>query len=289
MVPPQSVIVNGEAAKCRRGTWGFDYQITIPRGAARVVVELPPYNPEEYQFPQQRPLTPLVRLSRAPVPAPRPELRREKIIFKTGVCCQLDLSRYCNQALNDQLPNEKQDFWRFPKGVATVCGVPFRFVDPEKNNGTGMIMLNGTHRPNYPVSVKIPVGDRNVRRLFFLHGTCYSSGQKALTYRLHFRDGQTRDLEIFNGIQIGEWKVPPKRKELAYAKAATPTEVYPALQSGQWGNGVGGYIYVWENDVVAKGITMQGINQQGMAKLSTIEIISEKQSVPLILAITVEE
>lgn len=289
MVPPRSVVVNGNTVECRRGHWGFDYRIAIPRGAARVVVELPPYNPEEYPFPQQRPLTPLVRLSRAPVPAPRPERQLEKIIFKTGVCHQLDLSQYCNQALNDQLPNEKQDFWRLPKGVATVCGVPFRFVDPKQNNGKGMIMLNGTHRPNYPVSVKIPVGDRNVRRLFFLHGTCYATGQKALTYRLHFRDGQTRDLEIFNGIQIGEWKVPPKRQELAYAKAATPTEVYPALQSGQWGNGVGGYIYVWENDVVAKGITMQGINQQGMAKLSAIEIISEKQSVPLILAITVEE
>lgn len=289
MVPPQSVAVNGKTAECRRGAWGFDYRIAIPCGAARVVVKLPPYDPKEYAFPQQRPLTPLVRLPRAPAPAPRPELRREEIIFKTGVCHQLDLSPYCNQALNDQLPNEKQDSWRFPKGIATVCGVPFRFVDPARNNGKGMIMLNGAHRPNYPVSMKIPVGDRNVRRLFFLHGTCYSTGQKALTYRLHFRDGQTRDLEIFNGIQIGEWKVPPKRKELAYVKAATPTEIYPALQSGQWGNGVGGYIYVWENDVVAKGITMQGINQQGMAKLSAIEILSEKQSVPIVLAITVEE
>ena len=34
---------------------------------------------------------------------------------------------------------------------------------------------------------------------------------------------------------------------------------------------------------------MQGINQQGMAKLAAIEIISEKQAVPLILAITIEE
>lgn len=72
-------------------------------------------------------------------------------------------------------------------------------------------------------------------------------------------------------------------------KAASPGEVYPAGRSGQWGRGVGGYVYVWENDVVAKGVTMQGINQQGFAKLSAIEIISGKQSVPIVLGITLEE
>jgi len=61
------------------------------------------------------------------------------------------------------------------------------------------------------------------------------------------------------------------------------------VRSGQWGRGVGGYVYVWENDVVAKGVTMQGINQQGFAKLSAIEIISGKQSVPIVLGITLEE
>ncbi len=201
----------------------------------------------------------------------------------------MDLAPYCNQPLNDQLPGEAQDLWLFPKETTTICGVPFRFVDPEKNNGKGMIMLNGRHRSGYPVSVRIPLKNRNVRRLFFLHGSCYSTGNKVMTYRLHFQDGQTRDLEIFNGIQIGEWKIAPKQSDLAYVKEAASGEIYRAGKKGQWGNGVGGYLYVWENDVVARGVTMQGINQQGMAKLAAIEIISEKQAVPLILAITIEE
>lgn len=289
MVRPLSVTVNGTAADCGPGAWGYDYRVAIPRGAAHVVVKLPPYDPANYAFPRRRPLTEPVDLPRAEAPAAKPEIKSENVLYKTGVCHPVDLSRFCNQALNDQLPNEKQDVWRFPKGVAVVCGVPFRFVDPAKNNGRGMIMLNGVHRSGYPVSVKIPVGDRNVRRLFFLHGTCYTTGTKALTYRLHFRDGQTRDLEIFNGVQIGDWKVAPGRSGLNYVKAAAIADVYPAGREGQWGNGVGGYVYVWENDVVAKGITMQGINQQGMAKLSAIEIISNQQAVPVILAITAEE
>ena len=49
----------------------------------------------------------------------------------------MDLAPYCNQPLNDQLPGEAQDLWLFPKETTTICGVPFRFVDPEKNNGKG--------------------------------------------------------------------------------------------------------------------------------------------------------
>lgn len=289
MARPLSVAVNGKEVRCERGKWGHDYRVKIPAGAAHVVVKLPPCDPERYPFPLKRPLVPLTVLPRAAAPSERPVIRMEKTVHKTGVCYPVDLSRYCNQALNDSLPGGKQDVWQFPKGTAAVCGVPFRFIDPEKNGGKGMIMLNGTQRPGYPVSVRIPVGDRSFRRIFFLHGTCYSVGTKALTYRLHFRDGQTRDLEICNGIQTGEWKVAPGRDGLGYVKAASPGEVYPAGRSGQWGRGVGGYVYVWENDVVAKGVTMQGINQQGFAKLSAIEIISGKQSVPIVLGITLEE
>ena len=81
----------------------------------------------------------------------------------------------------------------------------------------------------------------------------------------------------------GSWTV------LREENLITAGNVYPARKKDQWGKGVGGYVYVWENDVIAKGMTMQGINQQGMAKLAAIEIISNGQTVPIILAITIEE
>ena len=289
MVKPLSITLNGRSVTPVQGSRGWDYRIAVPRGSAHLVVKLPPFDPNAFPFPQKRPLSRLQSLPRAEVPAVKPEIRIEKPVYKIGICHTVDLAPYCNQPLNDQLPGEAQDLWLFPKETTTICGVPFRFVDPDKNNGKGMIMLNGRHRSGYPVSVRIPLKNRNVRRLFFLHGSCYTTGNKVMTYRLHFQDGQTRDLEIFNGIQIGEWKIAPKQTDLAYLKEAAAGEIYRAGKKGQWGNGVGGYLYVWENDVVSRGVTMQGINQQGMAKLAAIEIISEKQAVPLILAITIEE
>lgn len=289
MVKPESVTLNGKTVEYRTGTWGYDYEVSIPQGAVHVVIQLPPYDPADYTFPRRAQLTPLATLPKAFAPAEKPKLKEVRTVYKIGTAHPVDLADFCNQALNDQLPNAKQDVWMFPKGIVTVCGVPFQFIDPEKNRGKGMIMLRGTERPSYPASVKIPVKKSNVRRLFFLHGACYTNGTKAFTYRLHFQDGQVRDLEIFNGVQVGEWKIAPQKDSLTHVKVAVAGDVYPAGKKDQWGKGVGGYVYVWENDVIAKGMTMQGINQQGMAKLAAIEIISNGQTVPIILAITIEE
>ncbi|MBQ9776312.1 MAG: hypothetical protein IJW17_09805 [Lentisphaeria bacterium] len=290
MLEPLSVTVNGKPVAVRKGSWGMDYEIPVKAGAAVVTIRLPHGDPAAYPFPSREKPTPLINLAKAPAPGVKPEMKTAQVVYKTGVCRTLDLAKFCNQALNDQLPSDKnQDVWNFPKGMVQISGVPFRFADPAENGGKGMIMLRGKARQSYPASVKIPVGEQNVRRIFFLHGICYASGVKVMTYRLHFSDGQTRDLEIFRDIHVGEWKIPPAGSSLGYVRNASPGPICGPAKAGQWGKGVGSYLYVWENDVVAKGVTMQGVNQRGMAKLKAIEIISENSSVPIILAVTLEE
>lgn len=282
-VKPDAVSVNQTPAKFTAGAWGCDYSIPIPKGAAVVRIELPEL-PEPSPF--SGTIQPTIALSSAPAPAGKPAVQIPARQFKVGRCVQVDLTNAVNQPLNDSLPDARQDRWKFPAAgkPVQICGVPFTF------NAKGLVMLRGHERPQKPQSVRIPVpGDGSFRRIFFLHGSCYSRNGRVLTYRLHFTDGQTRDIEVFNRAQIGEWKAKPGSDSLEYLPAAPASGLFKAAAPGQWGEGVGGYVFAWENNVRARGMTAQGVDQQGTARLESIEAISAGGGVPLILAVTLEK
>ena len=144
----------------------------------------------------------------------------------------IDLSAFCNQGFSDSPENMvRKEFWKFPLNDI-IRGIPFIFVDPQKNGGKSTIMLKGRHRKELPESVKgIPV-NKVVKRLFFLHGCCYNSDNgKVMTYRLNFADGQVRELDIYAGIGTGEWKIAPGGKGLAeVSNARTPTSTPASVQ-----------------------------------------------------------
>ena len=167
-------------------------------------------------------------------------------------------------------------------------GVPFSLVKPSESKGYSMIMLKGKARPQYPERVLIPV-NRQCKRIYFLHGLSYPEGGKALTYRLHFEDGQTRDIEVYDRVQISSWKVSPNADMLYDLPHALAVPAWPAGKPGQWGKGVGGYIFACDNDVTASGVTLSGMDQRGLARLKSIEVISAGRSVPILLAITLED
>ena len=110
-----------------------------------------------------------------------------------------------------------------------------------------------------------------------------------MVYRLNFADGQTREIEIYAGIGTGEWKVAPGGGNLAEVPSALTGKIYPPAQSGQWGEGAGGYVYVWTNDVRTLGVTNQDVDQRSLATLKSIDLISAGRAVPIVFAITVEE
>ena len=97
------------------------------------------------------------------------------------------------------------------------------------------------------------------------------------------------DFKIGEVNRVRECSYVPGGKGLNEVSAARTGNVYPAEHPGQWGEGVGGYIFVWENDVRKLGVTNQDVDQRGFAVLASIDIISAERSVPIVLAVTAEE
>ena len=288
IVKPSAVTVNGKPFEAAQGEWEYEYRFNLPAGLHTIRMQLPEFSVKDFGFPAKAKL-PAVHYKPAPKPGKLPGTLPRGNISIAGKTRMLDLSKFCNSAVQDQPETVKPDIWKVPEGETLECGVPFHYVSPAANGGKGVIFLGGTARPNFPNIVKnIPVNAR-VRRVFFLHGVCYQKPGLVLTYRMNFADGQTRDVKIFAGRQIGDWKVPQnavKAQEIAEAQLG---KRYPAGKRGQWGHGVGGYVYTWTNDVLGKGITAQGSEQRSLALLKSIDIISAGESVPIIFAITTEE
>ena len=168
-------------------------------------------------------------------------------------------------------------------------------------DGRGMVMLRGgKNRPDLPREVKIPVGKR-IKRLFFLHGLGWTKGNyfgangdvsqhnPVLKYTIRFRNAPDTVLTMRDGVEIGGWKVAPGMKSLPEIPYALSGNVYPAAIPGQYGEGVGGYVYCWENNVVAAGVTNQDVEQRSLAEISEIRISSAGSALPIVLAITAEE
>ena len=265
------------------------YKVNADAGAVRIRVELPPYAETDCEWPESGKLAPVLKLPVAPAPG---EFRPESLQlrnFAPGKCTPLRLEALCNQPGNDQEPDKQPgDVWKIPSGEVMLRGVPFSLVKPSEAKGYSMIMLKGKARPQYPERVLIPV-NRQCKRIYFLHGLCYPEGGKALTYRLHFEDGQTRDIEVYDRVQISSWKVSPNADMLYDLPHALAVPAWPAGRPGQWGKGVGGYIFACDNDVTASGVTLSGMDQRGLARLKSIEVISAGRSVPILLAITLED
>ena len=290
MIRPESVLLNGKEIQPERGLWECAYEIPVAEGNSEVVLTLPPFRVEDYPFPKEENAGPALKLAKMPAPGSRKLTNSLPEVFKTGMTSSIDLAPFCNRGFSDSPANMvRKEFWKFPQRDI-IRGVPFNYVNPETNGDRAIIMLKGRHQKDLPASVRgIPV-NKVVRRLFFLHGYCYNADNgKVMTYRLNFADGQVRELDVYAGIHSGEWKIVPGGKGLNEVSAARTGNVYPAEHPGQWGEGVGGYIFVWENDVRKLGVTNQDVDQRGFAVLASIDIISAERSVPIVLAVTAEE
>ena len=290
MVKPLRILRNGTPLAIRRGDWECAYEIPLPEGNNAVELFLPEFRVEEYPFPKRGKPSPVQNLAKAPKPQ---KLQRSSALpseFKVGPVTMLDLAPFCNLGFSDSPENMvRKEFWKFPK-KDVIRGVPFRFTDPAVNGGKSMIALRGRYRKTLPLLVRsIPV-NKVPKRIFFLHGMCYNADNgKVVTYRLNFADGQTREIAIYAGIGTGEWKVAPGGTHLTEVPFALTGKVYPPVREGQWGEGAGGYLFVWNNDVRSLGVTNQDVDQRSPACVKSIDLISADRSVPLLFAITVEE
>ena len=291
---PVSASVNGRKTVLRHGAFPNVWEIDLPEGisASRIVVSDDGAEP----LPQGASV-PLV-LQKAPMPVLAGEVILPSV-YHPARCHGIDLAKFVNVACSDvNLQGKTDEKWVIPS-ADVVRGVPFGFA---KTGEKGMILLGAQKLRTDPVvkSVTIPVG-RRVRKVYFLHGLASSSAKyygsngtvarmiPVLEYDLSFKGAPMKTLTMREGVEIGSWKVAPGCKTLDDVPYALSGNVYPAEKAGQYGEGVGGYVYCWENDVLAAGVTNQDVEQRSVAELVSITARVVGRNAPIILAITAEE
>lgn len=301
LAKPISVIINGENVTDNNFRYEkLDGSLVIPflAGESTIEIELPEAKSSYLKYPDyaKQALGDTLNLPKAPCPG-KYNSTSVSGNLQVGKCESIDISSACDMGFSDPKAGDKKggtddngDTWIFPKGNTIIRGVPFTFIDPSQNNNVSCVVLNGKAKPFFPESAQNILVNKVFKRLFFLHGLGYGTGHGdvALTYILRFEGGQTRSLTIKNGFEIGEWKAYPGNKVLPDLPAARAGRLFPAGRDGQWGEGVSGYVYEWKNDVNAPGVTNADTNQQGLARLKSIDIISSNNAVPIIFAITGE-
>ena len=150
---------------------------------------------------------------------------------------KLDLRPYMNRALRDEVAGDGTGGWSdqgdndmrmFDKfGNQEMLGVPFNFVDPEKNGGKGVVAIRGRNDMELPTSVSVPV-NRTAAGAYIVHASPWCSGACG-TYTWEYEDGSRRSVDIVQNVHICDfWG----EKNFDYVRAAwTATKEDGSLRS----------------------------------------------------------
>ena len=300
LIPPETVSLNGKVLGKNEFRYSpKSHSLTVPlsEGRNELCIALRKDVPAASYPALAGKASVTVDLPMSPPPGQMRGHRAIKGDLTVGACFPIDLRPFCNMGFDDRVANDGKggtddngDSWLFPKGRTLVRGVPFDFINPAQNGGRSCIVLRSPRKNSFPEKVEhIPV-NKVFSRLFFFHGAAYTEpGKTAFRYVLNFEGGKKRILDMKVGEQVAEWKAGAGQDKLEDIEEARAGSLFPAGRPNQWGTGVSGYVYEWRNNVSAEGVTNQDSNQQGLAKLLSIDIVSAGGAVPLVFAITGEE
>ncbi|MDD3153890.1 MAG: hypothetical protein PHS41_03410 [Victivallaceae bacterium] len=144
------------------------------------------------------------------------------------------------------------------------AGIPFDVIVPEKNHGKSCLVLQGDLRRQFPEAIrKIPV-NRKAKKLYFLHTAVFGHAPKVARYELHYEDGSKEVIALRGKHEIGNWWAPVHLDKALKAWSA----VHPVTRQT-----VGVY-------------AMEYVNLHPEKKIVSLDFISEKRVVPVLLAIT---
>jgi hypothetical protein len=188
--------------------------VEVPVGKGRVVIDQVAWETSEERIGCGSPrrilsvmLTNLGVSQRPPMPKP---------VLPANVRYEpVDITPVANRGLVDKVSGDGigwlewgpgADLSAFPTGDVTLGGIPFAVPKGDKN----AIMLRVDPSKvaglaNYPDTVTIPVGKRNVAGLLFLHTGGWAFGEPAFGWReIVYADG-TREKILLNGTNMADW------------------------------------------------------------------------------------
>jgi len=184
----------------------------------------------------------------------------------------LDLSKVANMGFRDEVADDQtggwtdqggNDFRHMPVGEQTLCGVPFRILDPAKNDRKSCLVLRGHGRDYFPLSAAAKVGHK-AKSIAVLHTLAWGDEKPVARYIVHYADGKQEDIPIRAGKEI-----------LGWWGESEADEVKIAVQSGNLATRlVCLHAWVWKNPHRESTIT-------------SIEFRStESKGIPIIVAVT---
>jgi len=168
----------------------------------------------------------------------------DKLVIDDGLKPQIaiDLAPLANTNFSDGVSDDGAggfidtgtlDLRDLPRGDVELDGAGFYIMQPGENCGATCIALRGLKRPNLPTTPKpvkrpgaakrtpatAPVGFKG-GALLFLHAAAWvdaTRGAPCLIYAVRYADGETIDVPIREGVDIGAFDAP---KDLANWKVA---------------------------------------------------------------------
>ncbi|MGQ9651346.1 MAG: hypothetical protein ACUVXJ_14655 [Phycisphaerae bacterium] len=138
-------------------------------------------------------------------------------------CVLLDLSEPANTdpfTAPFGVPNPGEYlFTGLPVGDQTICGIPFRIIDPSTNKGRGFIVLASDKAPadrKWPTQVEIPVSGVAKRAFFLGNVTGWGSHDSGAgewgavgAYEIEYADGQKQVVPLITGDTCEDWTSAP--------------------------------------------------------------------------------
>ena len=83
--------------------------------------------------------------------------------------------------------------------------MPFRILDPAKNNGSSCFVLKGEKRPYFPERADIPV-NALLNTIYVLHTAMYANEPgPAVRYILRYEDGKTHEFAADTRYDLPDW------------------------------------------------------------------------------------
>ncbi|MBI4979436.1 MAG: glycoside hydrolase family 2 [Spirochaetes bacterium] len=199
--------------------------------------------------------------------------QRDITVDRTKVTA-IDIRAFANQGFADEVDGDKKggwtdqgenDFRNMPLGAQTFLGIPFRIIDPAKNDGRSCIVLSNAAKYYFPAKAEgIPVNG-TFSRLFFLHTMAWAS-PKVGEYRIHYADGTKATVVLEDGKNIADWWKP---MDLPKARIALTKE-------NKLSQGVGLWALAWENPKPETAITSIDFESYGTAVPILVAISGEK-------------
>ncbi len=200
----------------------------------------------------------------------------------------VDLRPYANRDFADQSDKggpegwtgqgSENDFRMIPHGRQHIGKILFDIIDPAANGGKGALILRGAERLKFPAAIKgIKIGGK-FKRFFFLHGCGWCTGREAGRYRFHYADGQSVDVPLVEGQNIGDW----------WNCHGLPEALIGVTGVNGLGHEVGLFVAEWKNPHPEKTIVHMDFISVGSEK-DGFNFDNTSTCVPFLAAVTGEE